>query len=148
MYRSLFSLYLLLFSLCSFLGRCIFGPNCMCFPTEICVFSGGQDNNDSQLLTTKGKTSLQQEKGIVLALIALNARNPMIKCVRYKVTSLHIIFFLNESNMAANKYPLFQKNASNIDFSLRQIQEPYPTMNNNRRKKNSPMPLLPLMPKI
>ena len=41
-----------------------------------------------------------------------------------------------------------RKNASNIDFPPRQIQEHYPTMNNNKRKKNSPMPLLPLMTKI
>ena len=44
----------------------------------------------------------------------------------------------------ANKYPGCQKNASIIDFSSSQIQEHYPTINNNWRRKKLPHALIAL----
>ena len=51
-------------------------------------------------------------------------------CVRYQD------HFLTEAKFAANKYPLCQKNALNIDFPPRQIQEHYPTINSNKEKNS------------
>ena len=54
-------------------------------------------------------------------------------------------FFLTESKLADNQFSCARKNASNIDYSSRQIKEPYPTMNKNRREKKLPLAFIALI---